>query len=364
MLSVSKVSAGMAADYYTKEGDYYTRSLNERDRWGGLLSKEIGLDGKRATKENYAAQREVMINDLKRNEVVGFDLTFSMSKSESIACAHDAKTRKDILDSMDEAIEITMKYVEDNYTFAQVRKNGKDQLVKTGNLSYATFHHQFSRANDPDGHVHVYGQNATMYKGKMYALNFTKLMKEQNDIGFFLRRERMRILQEKGYNCVVTDSRNGFFELAGFDRDIIERYSTRRNEILEAAKEHGDLSTDGKQRAALMTRKGKTAIDVDKKYEEIRQKEFVENGYKLYRHGKEVDFDGNEICHRHCRKAPPVLRKSYRRTPSWRPWNTSRRLRLQTSTNGNFCTGSWGVFRRILCAKAARMRFGNYTERN
>lgn len=46
-------------------------------------------------------------------------------------------------------------------------------------------------------------------------------------------------LQAKGYKLNITDSKKGLFELAGFDRDIIEKYSTRTREIEEHLKKEG-----------------------------------------------------------------------------------------------------------------------------
>ena len=58
-------------------------------------------------------------------------------------------------------------------------------------------------------------------------------------LGLEYRQAMAQELQAKGYELEITDSRNGFYELKGFDRETILEYSSRRREMLELAEEHG-----------------------------------------------------------------------------------------------------------------------------
>src|SRR3546814_7615737 len=53
------------------------------------------------------------------------------------------------------AVKQTMTWAEKNLAEARVHVDGKDVAVRTGNLVYALFPHDTSRATDPQSHIHA-----------------------------------------------------------------------------------------------------------------------------------------------------------------------------------------------------------------
>lgn len=73
--------------------------------------------------------------------------------------------------------------------------------------------------------------------GKEYSLNAKEILKKQTEWGLLFRQKMAKNLQAKGYKLTITDAKKGLFELAGFDRETIEKYSSRRLEILKKWKQ-------------------------------------------------------------------------------------------------------------------------------
>jgi conjugative relaxase-like TrwC/TraI family protein len=58
-------------------------------------------------------------------------------------------------------VKDTMKWAEANLAEARIKVDGKDVAVRTGNLVYALFQHDTSRATDPQSHIHAVIANLT-----------------------------------------------------------------------------------------------------------------------------------------------------------------------------------------------------------
>ncbi len=90
-----------------------------------------------------------------RPPVAGFDLTFSPSKSISVAWAlADAETRKVIVDCHRRAIEVVLAYAEREVFFSRSGPQGIIQEDVEGVVAGA-FTHWNSRSGDPQLHDHV-----------------------------------------------------------------------------------------------------------------------------------------------------------------------------------------------------------------
>ncbi len=159
MHSIASVkSASGAANYFAKDdfvaGEYYTdEKAGDVSLWGGAGAAAAGLTGAVA-KETFA---KVLSGELPSGDKVdvregrrpGFDLTFSAPKSVSVM-AYIAGDKR-ILGpegAQTKAVQQTMAWVEKNIAAGRITKDGKTETVKTGNLVYALFQHDTSRALD------------------------------------------------------------------------------------------------------------------------------------------------------------------------------------------------------------------------
>ncbi|WOF45550.1 conjugative relaxase [Sphingopyxis indica] len=264
MLSVAPVrSASGAASYFAKD-DYYTiEGSSEVSLWEGEGARELGLQGEVSKDEFEATLNGFLPNGEAvaqvENRRAGFDLTFSMPKSASVM-AYVAGDRRVLAANM-AAVTKTMAWVEKNLAEGRRAVQGEVVPVKTGNLVYALFQHDTSRALDPQAHIHAVIANLTrMPDGKWHALHADKVWSRNTVIGAvyhaFLRREVERL----GYT-VELKGKHGTFEIAGVPKGVIDEFSRRRHEIRETSGTLGISSPEGRSEVAQRTRDPKLAVE-------------------------------------------------------------------------------------------------------
>lgn len=285
MMTVQTVSAGMATTYYNKD-NYYTKDLSSLDSWQGVISKKLDLENTKIEPEIFDNFVKKMTernggNDNKKR--VGIDLTFSCPKSISLALAKDEKTKKDMLEVQQKAVKEALEEIEKNggFTF-RTTKNKVTTENKADNLLIGKFNHFVNRNGELDLHTHCVVFNLTEKDGKEYSLNAKEILKKQTEWGLLFRQKMAKNLQAKGYKLNITDSKKGLFELAGFDRDIIEKYSTRTREIEEHLKKEGiEKGTKKAYIAKMEIRKNKKKVDLDKIYDEVNKEIFANEKVKI-----------------------------------------------------------------------------------
>ena len=298
MMSCSFVTAAQAENYFEHTKDYYTKNQTNYDRWHGTLAAAYGLKGE-LSKEQFDQVLET-INNAGRKRA-GLDCTFSVPKSVSLATAKDEQTRADMIASHQTAVKRAVERIE--MELLQTRSNGKTFLSR--NAIIAEFLHTTARPTeknnfvpDLDLHSHCVILNKTTADGKDLAQEFGKVNAKEmiKELGLTYRQELARELQVKGYVLEITDSRQGFFELKGFDRETVMEYSNRRQEMLEVAQEHGITDL---QKANQYSRRKKEAGAAE--YEEILEqtkKDLFDSGkIKIERNvsdgNNEQRIDGN-----------------------------------------------------------------------
>ncbi len=236
MLSVAPVrSASGAASYFAQDNYYTVEGSSEASLWAGEGARDLGLSGE-VGKESFEA---ILNGELPTGEKVaqvenrraGIDLTFSMPKSASVM-AYVAGDRR-ILTANMTAVQATMVWVEKNLAEGRKDVEGRKVPVATGNLVYALFEHDTSRALDPQGHVHAVIANLTkMLDGQWQALHADKIWSNNSVIGAiyhaFLRAE----IEKLGY-ILDLKGKHGTFEIAGVPKAVLEAFSQRRATILE-----------------------------------------------------------------------------------------------------------------------------------
>lgn len=285
MMTVQTVSAGMATIYYNKD-NYYTKDLSSLDSWQGAISKKLDLENTKIEPQIFdnfvkkMTERNGGNNNKKR---VGMDLTFSCPKSISLATAKDEETKKDMIEAQQKAVKETLEEIEKNGGFTyRVTNNKVTTDKKADNLLIGKFNHFVNRNGELDLHTHCVVFNITEKDGKEYSLNAKEILKKQTEWGLLFRQKMAKNLQAKGYILNLTDAKKGLFELAGIDRETIEKYSTRTREIEEHLKKEGiEKGTKKAYIAKMEIRKNKKKVDLDKIYDKVRQEIFANEKVKI-----------------------------------------------------------------------------------
>ena len=304
MVGVTKIQRGNAGYWLAAvaEGgdDYYTKPGEAPGEWVGELAAELGLSGQ-VDAESYGAILEGRdpVSDtqlLRRPEtrfrlrpdgsekrvepVLGYDVRFSAPKSVSILYALGSeKTRARVLSVMNEAVRQGLAHLEAEACMVQRGKGGARIEPGEGFVGMA-FRHRMSRAGDPALHVHVVISNLTRAAsdGKWLSLASPKgrspLWPHGKSAGVvFQAALRAGFLREFGLEFEAV--KNGYADLKGFGRDVIDALSTRSREIANWLERHGVDSVAAKQAAAYRTRDAKDyGVDEDdRRVEWTRQTE-------------------------------------------------------------------------------------------
>ncbi len=171
--------------------------------------------------------------------VAGFDLTFSPSKSVSVAWAlADAETKAIIYRCHQRAIDYILSYAEREVFHSRSGKNGVLQEDVTG-ISAASFTHYDSRAGDPQFHDHVivWNRAKSISDGKWRTLDGSGLYKSIVTLGVMHEGVLSDLLTEAlgvGWEERVTPGGMPKSEMIGVPTDLMEEFSQR----VAAVREH------------------------------------------------------------------------------------------------------------------------------
>ncbi len=271
--------------------DYYTKPGEAPGEWVGDLADELGLSGQ-VDAAGYTAildsrdpqtgaqllQRpELRFRELpdgrrKRIEpVLGYDVRFSAPKSVSLLYALGSEeTRSRVVAVMNDAVRQGISHLEQEACAVQ-RGTGGVRIERGSGLVGMAFRHRMSRSGDPALHVHVVVSNLTRAAsdGKWLSLASPKgrslLYPHGKSAGVvFQAALRAGLLREFGLE--FENVRNGYADLKGFSRELVDAFSTRSREIANWMKERGVFSVKAAQTAAYRTRDPKDfGTDVDRR---------------------------------------------------------------------------------------------------
>jgi len=254
-------SAAQAKDYFSTEltqGDYYTAPSGDGQEiagsWGGKAASMLGLSG--TVDQDSFNQMVDNINPLtggrltahnKDNRRPGYDLTFNAPKALSLLYEHTQDER--LLGSFREAVHSTMESIEESM-YARVRKGGKSEDRKTGNLAYAEFVHFTARpvegmAPDPHLHAHCFVMNATHdeQEDQWKAGQFGVIKRDAPYFEAMFHSHLAKSLSDMGLNI----ERDGkFWTIKEIDKSTLDKFSNRTEQIEEYAKEKNVISAKGK----------------------------------------------------------------------------------------------------------------------
>jgi len=241
MIRVTTIANSEAAKSYFRSQDYYLEGQEEPALWHGKGAELLGLKGsvdypdfeKLCDNINPQTNQQLTAKTI-ANRRVGYDWTFSPSKSVSLAyIAGDTR----IADEFRAAVSETMGEVEREMQ-TRVRKDYAYENRTTGNLIWTDFFHKTSRpikgVPDPQLHVHAVVLNATYdaVEGQWKAGEFGALKANTPYFQAVFRARLANRLQALGYQLTKTKDD---FEITGISKDTIKKFSRRTNLIEKIA---------------------------------------------------------------------------------------------------------------------------------
>lgn len=184
--------------------------------------------------------------------VLGMDLTFSAPKSVSLLGLVGGDKR--LIDANMKAVQATMRFAEKHFAEGRVKDGGAAVPVRTGNLVYALFAHDTSRALDPQAHVHAVIANVTrMPNGDWRSLHNGQLWKNNTVLGSIYNAALRENVEQLGYKVELA-GKHGSFEIVGVTKEARSEFSQRREQILERAAALGVTTPEGMNTVTKDTR--------------------------------------------------------------------------------------------------------------
>ncbi|HUP15932.1 MAG TPA: MobF family relaxase [Acidimicrobiia bacterium] len=286
MLSIGKLSAA-SVDYYTDQlshsvgedvpvlrdersngrVDYYT-DQRAPARWMGSGLGAAGVDAESpVTKEAFAqliGHETLSGESMTRARaahgcVAGFDHTLSAPKSVSLLYAFgDSQMREQVREAHLEAVKEAVDYMETHCAQARVSSRWRDDRgwhTSTRNVDSdgwvaAAFDHYASRANDPQLHTHVVVINRVHADDGWRALDARRNYLHAKAGGIVYEtvlRDGLTRRLGVSWGPVV----NGIADIEGFSPELLEHFSSRRAEILQAAEAYA-ARTGGRIHARML----------------------------------------------------------------------------------------------------------------
>ncbi|MCY4548080.1 MAG: relaxase domain-containing protein [Defluviicoccus sp.] len=272
---VASTSATVA--YFAREG-YYAKGDRRSymsSFWHGAAAKALGLPKHVSSKAferilaGFVPGTEIRLGrarDGEHQHRPGLDLTLSAPKSVSLEALLYGDRR--VTAAHDAAVRATLDWVEKDL----LQTRGYDPAtrrrprVAADGLVAATFRHLTSRDQDPQLHTHCIVANMTRNRaGEWRSMEPTQIRRSVKLIGAYYRQELASRLIGMGFR-IETTMIGGVpgFEIAGYPRELLDEFSSRRREILSWLEKHGlPFSSALTQQAALITRARKAERGLD-----------------------------------------------------------------------------------------------------
>lgn len=263
-----------AADYFGQVDDYYTEEGAAPSEWYGESAAALGLSGE----VDPAMFKQLLEGKLpggtelgrggkesERDHRLGWDLSFAPPKSVSIVSLVGGDTR--LIQAHHAAVKAAMTVIEKEFVETRVKVKGQEHKERTGNMVAALFRHETNREQEPHLHTHCIVMNATQREdGKWGSLETREIFKYQKRLGELYRIELAQRVVALGYEIEKQPGKDpALFEIAGIPRHVVEAFSNRSAEVVEALQEKGlsreTATAKQKEKAALATRVKKQALD-------------------------------------------------------------------------------------------------------
>lgn len=305
------VSASQASEYYyEKDSILAPEGKGESSFWFGQLAERMDLRGRIEDSVFSAAisgldprdpeSAKIIQDGVNKEHRAGVDLAYSPPKSFSVVALHLGDNR--LIDIHNESVRASLAYYEQNYAYARKTINNKTTPDFTGNILAACFTHSTSRSTDPQLHTHAVVVNMTETERGMRAIDNYQLFNQQNILLNIYQSELAVKTKELGYQIEI--GRNGNWEIAGVDKEILDAFSKRSKEIEEAAqalkKKHPEW-TEAKIRdvATLQSRDSKdtkiTEADLREQWEQTVSREQIRSSIEQVKSSEEVKIEPKTV---------------------------------------------------------------------
>ncbi|MEJ7792413.1 MAG: MobF family relaxase [Gaiellaceae bacterium] len=305
-MSVAKLTPGQEG-YYERSvaagiDDYYAGRGESPGVWAGRGALALGLEGaledgqlgamirgehpetrdrlrrrhpraRRITIERIdPASGERRLEQKTLRPVAAFDLVFSVPKSVSLLHALGGEeTRRAVNEAHSVAWRAALAYLEDE---ACVVRKGTGGIAREHGDGFvaAAYQHRTSRAQDPHLHTHLIIANMAHRPsdGKWRALDGEAILKTYRLAAGYLYEAQLRHELSRSLGVEWATPLKGWAELAGVPRNVIDEFSTRRQQVVERMDEHETAGFYAAKRAAVETRERKEHLDLSELREDWR----------------------------------------------------------------------------------------------
>ncbi len=271
MLRITANKNSASAKSYYSEGlskqDYYSEKNEIIGKWYGIAAEKLEIKGD-ITKEQFhnlcdnlnpsTQEKLTPRNNIERR--VGYDFTFDVNKSVTIIQALGTEQQsKEILNAFRTSVHETMTEIEKSVQ-TRVRTGGAFENRDTANFVYGEFVHFTSRpidgVPDPQLHSHNFVFNATFdeKENRWKAAELGQIKENAPYYEAVFQSKFADKIQDLGFD--VERSKNGF-EIAGIDKNTIDKFSRRKEAIEKLAAEKGITSDKEKDGLGALTRQSK-----------------------------------------------------------------------------------------------------------
>lgn len=219
----------------TKHTDPSAEELKEiRHRVGAVLYRQQhGVDPTDKQLISFIARESKQ----KSNSVAGFDMVFTPPKSVSLAWGlGDESLREGVQKAHEAAISGVVKFLEEQVIMTRRGAGGVRQIDIDGGLIATKFRHWDSRSGDPNLHDHLVISNRVKGSDGQWSAIDGRTLYQWNVAASELYNAKLaeHLEQTLGLVCVPDATKSELspvMEIAGFDREMVERFSSRRSEI-------------------------------------------------------------------------------------------------------------------------------------
>jgi conjugative relaxase-like TrwC/TraI family protein len=246
MLRIIQNTHVNGAKSYYSTADYYSEGQELTGRWRGEAARRLGLEGEVSKSDweslcdnKHPHTGKQLTARLRKDRTIGYDFNFHVPKSVSIL--YGATRDERILEAFRDSVDSTMRAMEEEMS-ARVRKGGKDENRRTRNMVWGEFIHFTSRPIDnvPDPHLHahcfVFNVTHDDHEDIWKAGQFRELKRDAPYFEAVFHSRFAHRLHELG--LPIARTKKGW-ELNGLDYGLLRKFSRRRAQIEEVAREMG-----------------------------------------------------------------------------------------------------------------------------
>jgi conjugative relaxase-like TrwC/TraI family protein len=274
MLSIGAMGSH-SMGYYTglAREDYYFAGGEPPGMWFGTGAERVGLYGT-VEKEPFqnlfrgyspdGAKKWALFagkvkTETEKGHHPGWDLTFSAPKSVSVLWSQaDRDTREAIQRAQLVAVKHALSQLEERAAITK-RGSGGSGRETTEGFIVAAFEHGTSRNQDPQLHTHCLVMNLSPRKdGTVGTIMGQPLFQAKMEAGAIYRERLEHELQKHLF--LATFPHKQSFEIAGIPIELVDRFSTRRKEVLEELSVLKDKSAESAALVTLLTREKKAQL--------------------------------------------------------------------------------------------------------